>query len=174
MTVSRAVAKPLCTSAEFELANESFPPGIAGFSEKEIRSRVTRARKLRDKYRDVAEKQTREIKGRARPTRKRQPTGNKSTVFKQQFFAETLGRFEKRLAYFEARNAREAARANLKDALARKSDKPDDRPATRASKKGMRKKPTDKVEKFPNLQTMRGASRAAFARGQAKRDARRG
>lgn len=58
-----------------------------------------RARKLRDKYSDLAAKQTREI-GKVVPTR-RAPTGNHAAVTQQAFFAETLERLETRLGIGE-------------------------------------------------------------------------
>ncbi len=180
MAVSRRDAKPLCTKAEFALANESYPPDVARFSERELRTRIGRARKLRDKYKDLAAKQAREIRGKAKPTRQKQPTGNTATVLKRDFFAETLERFEAKLGIVERRNAREKAEAEqakaqaaLKSALARKKSTSPAKPASRKAGKGMKAVASKKREQFPNLPAMRGATRAAHARAQAKRDARR-
>lgn len=180
MAVSRRDAKPLCTKAEYALANESYPPDVARFSERELRSRITRARKLRDKYKDLASKQAREIRGKAKPTRQKQPTGNAGTVLKRDFFAETLERFEVKLGIVERRNAREKANAEqakaqaaLKSALRRKKGSGSAKPVSRKKGKGMKSVASKKRDQFPNLPTMRGATRAAHARGQAKRDSRR-
>lgn len=180
MAISRREAKPLCTAAEFALANESFPPDVGRFTEKELRQRITRARKLRDKYSDLASKQAREIRGKKAPTRQRGPTGNASTVIKRDFFAETLERFEAKLGIVERRNEREKAAAEkekaqaaLQAALERKQGAGARKPASRKAGKGMKSAPSKKAEAFPNLRTMKGATRAAHARGQAKRDSRR-
>lgn len=180
MAISRRDAKPLCTAAEFRLANESYPPAVSGLTEKELRIRIRRARKLRDKYRDLASKQAREIRGKAKPTRQKQPTGNAGTVLKRDFFAETLVRFEAKLGIVERRNARVKAEAGqakaqaaLKAALARKQMSSAAKPASRPAGKGMKPVPSDKRVQFPNLRTMKGATRAAHARSQAKRDSRR-
>ena len=180
MAISRRDAKPRCSSAEFALANESYPPDIASFSERELRTRISRTRKLRDKYKDLAAKQAREIRGKAKPTRQKQPTGNAATVLKRDFFAETLERFETKLGIVERRNARAKAEAEqakaqaaLQAALARKKGGAAAKPASRKAGKGMKAVASKKRDQFPNLPTMRGATRAAHARGQAKRDGRR-
>jgi hypothetical protein len=180
MAISRRNAKPLCTAAEFALANESFAPIIAQLDVKMLRQRITRARRLRDKYTDLASKQSREIRGKAEPTRQRMPTGNTSTVVKRDFFAETLERFEAKLGVVERRMAREQAaaakektQAALKEALARKQGAGARKPSTKKVGKGMKSAPTKKNEAFPNLRTMKGAARANNARSQAKRDSKR-
>lgn len=180
MTISRRDAKPLCTAAEFALANESYPPTIGGLEAKELRQRIGRARKLRDKYADLASKQAREIRGKAAPTRQKAPTGNAATVTKRDFFAESLARFEAKLGIVERRAAREQAAAEkekaqvaLHSALKRKQAEPKGKPASRKAGKGMRSAPSTKREAFPNLQTMKGAARANNARSQAKRDTKR-
>lgn len=180
MAISRKTAKPLCTQAEYALAEESFPPAIRTFELKEIRQRITRTRRLRDKYSDLYRKQSREILGKAAPTRRRMPTGNEATQIKRDFFAETLQRFEDRLGVMERKAEREQAKADkekarraLEKALDRKqgSALPDGK-KTRKASKGMRSVPSGKPEAFPNLQTMKGAARANHARAQAKRDNR--
>ena len=172
MAISRREAKPLCTAAEFALANESYPPRVGELSEKELRQRITRTRKLRDKYADLASKQAREIRGKAKPTRQRGPTGNASTVIKRDFFAETLDRFETKLGIVAAAEKEKAAAA-MQAALARKQGAGAKKPASRKAGKGMKAAPSKKAKAFPNLRTMKGATRAAHARSQAKRDSRR-
>ncbi len=179
MSISRAAAKPLCTAAEFELATESFPPIVKTLDVKALRQRVTRARKLRDKYSDLAAKQRREIKGKAAPTRRKAPTGNQGTVTKQAFFAETLERFETRLGIVERKEQRESAKsaaektkAALSAALARKKEGEAGAGPSRKAGRGMKSVPSDKNQAYPNLPMMRGATRAAHARAQAKRDNR--
>jgi len=179
MAISRATAKPLCTAAEFALANESYPPAIGALDARSLRTRINRARKLRDKYSDLAAKQAREIKGKAAPTRRKAPTGNQGTVTKQAFFAETLERFESRLGIVERKEAREAAKSAseksavaLKAALKRKKANEAGAGSARKAGRGMRSVPSKKTKAFPNLSTMRGATRATHARSQAKRDNR--
>lgn len=176
MTVSRTVAKSLCTRDEFALAEESFAPTVTKLTAKDIRARIQRARKLRDKYRDQAEKQAREILGRAAPTNSRTATNNRATVTKQQFFAESLARFEKRLEKITQIEERKSLRDMAKAALAKKkaADKRKNHPKSGKTRgKGPKSVTNDKVEQFPNLPAMRGAAVANNARSQARRDNKR-
>ncbi len=179
MAISRATAKPLCTASEFELATESYPPVVKTLDVKALRQRVARARKLRDKYSDLAAIQTREIKGKAAPTRRKAPTGNQGTVTKQAFFAETLERFEARLGIVERKTQRETAKAasakakvSLSAALENKRAREVGAGPARKAGRGMKSVPSGKNQAYPNLPMMRGATRAAHARAQAKRDNR--
>lgn len=178
MPVSRNAAKPLCTKDEFALAEESFAPAVNALSSKELRNRIQRARRLRDKYRGLAEKQAREILGRSKSTRSRTATNNRATVMKQRFFAETLARFEKRqekvVAIEERKSLRAVAQKALEKRKAAQKRKQKARPKSGMTKdKGLQSAPNKKPEEFPNLPTMRGATRANHARSQARRDARR-
>lgn len=179
MAISRNAARPYLTSAEEILAEESFPPAVAMLTESALRQRVGRARRLRDKYRDLEAKQAREMKGRVKPTRRRAPTGHRGTTVKRQFFAETLARFEKQLEKTgiaakraEAATKKKAAKKALKAALERKKSAAPKGPASRTAKKGMKAAPSEKTRAYPNRQTMRGQAKAAKSRAQARRDSR--
>lgn len=173
MAISRSAARPFLTDAEIVLGEESFAPAVGMLTEAALRQRVVRARKLRDKYRDLEAKQRREMRGRAAPTRKRVPAGTRGTSVKRQYFAEVLARFEKRLAEFERAAKAQSARAALKDALEKKKAAGGGgAKKTRTAGKGMKAAPSKKTKRFDNLKSMRGATRAAHARSQAKRDSR--
>lgn len=95
MTIPRSTAKKLCTDTEYRLVNESFSPDVGALTEKGLAQRIRRARTARDKYRSLAQRQTREARGRISPRGARAAAGNKNTVAKQQLFDETLARYEK-------------------------------------------------------------------------------
>lgn len=95
MTIPRSTAKKLCTDTEYRLINESFAPQAGQLTEKGLAQRIKRARTARDKYRSLAQRQTREARGRIEPRGSRAAAGNKNTVIKQQLFDETLARYEK-------------------------------------------------------------------------------
>src|SRR5690606_12328236 len=86
--------------------NESFAPQATGLSEKGLVQRIRRARVARDKYRSLAERQTREARGRVAPRGTRAAAGNKNTVVKQKLFEETLARYEKAAARLEGAASR--------------------------------------------------------------------
>lgn len=175
MAISRTAARPFLTDAEIVLGEESFAPAVGMLTAAALRQRVVRARKLRDKYRDLEAKQRREMRGRAAPTRKRVPAGTRGTSVKRQYFAEVLARFEKRLAEIDGAAKAQTARAAMKQALAKKKAAGGGgakTKKTRTAGKGMKAAPSSKTKRFDNLKTMRGATRAAHARSQARRDSR--
>lgn len=106
MTIPRTTAKKLCTDVEFTLVNESFPPHVSDLSHKALTQRVKRARTARDKYRALAERQTREARGRTAARSTRPAESNRNTVIKQKIFDETLARFERRAGTNDEEGAR--------------------------------------------------------------------
>lgn len=109
MTIPRTTARKLCTDVEYRLVNDSFPPEISGLSEKALAQRIKRARTARDKYRALAERQTREARGRIAPRSARPAKSNANTVIKQKIFDETLARFEKHAAPVERKKTKRSA-----------------------------------------------------------------
>jgi hypothetical protein len=97
MALSSRAAKQLCTKSELELFSESLAKNVRKLDAKALRSRVGRARKLRDKYRHKADRQDREARGKQAPRRSRPSQGSAQTRKKEQLFAEVLDRFEKQL-----------------------------------------------------------------------------
>jgi hypothetical protein len=94
MTISKARARELTTRDEQALVDESFHPAIRAFSEADLRDRIARARRLRQKYRDLGQRQGVASKQRGRGG----SSDNERTGEKARLFAETIVRFEKRLA----------------------------------------------------------------------------
>lgn len=129
MAVTRRVAKPLCTAAEFALAEESFYPTVTKLNAGELRNRLQRARRLRDKYRDLAQKQAREIAGRQLQPRRRPITASRGTLVKRKLFEETFARFEKQLEKAVEKETRVARKKQEKRLLEK----------SKASKKAPRK-----------------------------------
>ncbi len=108
MTISVAEAKKICTPAELELVQMSTTRNIGSLDAKQLKAKIRRARTLRDKWRDQAAEQTRQ-------TKVDQPEhlnrANARSEAKAQLFAETLARFESRLAKVDSSYRNEAAPA---------------------------------------------------------------
>jgi hypothetical protein len=103
MTITRTEARELTTADEQELVDQSFHPEIRAFDSSDLKKRIARARKARDKYRDLAQRQ-----GVASKRRGRGGSGdNARTGTKARLFGETLARLEKRLTTVEEEEARE-------------------------------------------------------------------
>ncbi len=102
-------ARPLLNAAELELFDQSRAEPIKALTLARLRGKVTRARTLRDKYRDLFRRQT--VSVRSAPTTKgRSPVGadNERTQRKADILQEVLGRFEARVEQLEAKEQRQA------------------------------------------------------------------
>jgi len=93
MAVNRRQARALSTRSELELVSASYPDAIGKLSPRALRSNITRARNLRDKQRDLLQRQ--KLATRARTGTKL--GGNARTAQKAELFDETLSRFTRRL-----------------------------------------------------------------------------
>ncbi len=120
MALNSITAKQLCTKSEFQLFTESLQKNITSLDEKSVKTRISRSRKLRDKYRQTANRQDREARGKQPPRRRNPSQGSVATRKKEQLFSESLARFEKRLEKLssdrEKPPARQAAKGPAKSA----------------------------------------------------------
>lgn len=119
MPVTRARAQQLLTKAEFDFAAQSWSPAVNAHSPARLRQKISRARRLRDKYRDEARRQAGEAKGRRDPRGTRPARGNRNTELKAAIFDESLVRFEARLAKVEEAAVLESGGGEAKAAPAR-------------------------------------------------------
>lgn len=95
MPIPRTTAQRLVSETEFRLINESFPPLVGTLSDKALLQRVERARKARDRYHGVVEKQQSKA---ASGTQGRPSADLKEAISKEKLFEETLARFERQTA----------------------------------------------------------------------------
>jgi hypothetical protein len=102
MTLDWKKARKLCTEAEFALVSAARAANLRSMTPRLVRLKVGRARGLRDKFRDLADRQAREAKGTVAPRGRRPARRNAPTVEKAELFAEVLRRFETRVAQLEA------------------------------------------------------------------------
>lgn len=104
-------AKAICTAAEYALIREAAPPHIATHTPSKLRGFVSRSRRLRDKYRDLANRQRREARGKSAP-RGANPSGrNENTLKKVKLFEQALARFEAKLKKLTAKPAAKASKS---------------------------------------------------------------
>ena len=156
MAITTAVAKQLCSKSEFTLFTESASKNVKSIDAKGLRSRITRARKLQDKYRQLASRQEREARGKQMPQGKRAAAGSGATRKKEQAFAEARERFEKQLAKLQAAAKKKDAKKPAKKAVKKKTVK---KTAKKAAKKKRPQKspPPDAKKKVPKKKS--GVSR---------------
>jgi hypothetical protein len=99
MTISPARAKKLCNASELELVKASGRSEIGKLSAARLKQKVTRARKLRDKWRDQATRQRRATQSRQQA---RGTDDNARSAEKADLFDEVLNRFSSQLEKIEA------------------------------------------------------------------------
>lgn len=128
MRTIRSSTLSLLTEPEVRLVHQSAPRGLAELSERQLKQHVARARRLRDKYQGLAERQTREARRKV-PARGQRTEGSQNTERKAELFHQALERFEKRLEKLTGAAQRPAPRAAKRPASAR-SEGPAKRRAT--------------------------------------------
>ncbi|MBX3384996.1 MAG: hypothetical protein KF768_00330 [Phycisphaeraceae bacterium] len=189
-TISADKARAICSPAEYKLVRESAPQNIAGLSAAELRGAVARARKLRDKQRDIAQRQRREYRGKADPRkmggRGNPATNNANTLLKLDLFQLALDRFQARLDKVESGAADSLAKKNkrkgkaAKTAMAKKAAGRTAKGGTAASANGavasknsntpkpaksIKKKASPKLAKAGKAKTLALSSRAGSLTG---------
>ncbi|MGD9636637.1 MAG: hypothetical protein AB7G28_19990 [Pirellulales bacterium] len=99
MAISMGRAKALCSASELALMKASTRQEIGGHTAARLRQKETQARKLRDKWRDLAASQKRSTQAKVGS---RDADYNKNSAEKAELFDEVLSRFSAQLAKQEA------------------------------------------------------------------------
>ncbi|TVQ63977.1 MAG: hypothetical protein EA378_00345 [Phycisphaerales bacterium] len=144
MAVTVQQARRYCTTSEIELIAMSTPRQVGELTPARLRQKLARARKLRDKFRDLGDRQKREMRGKGEPRGQRGAQSNEATRLKQQVFAETVERFEAALVKAEAKQERAAS--SKQKAVAKKTSKKK-AAGKKLSKKATKKKVAKKAGK---------------------------
>jgi hypothetical protein len=95
MAIARSTAERLSTAAELQLVEASYPATAKQLTPGRLRQKIQRARKLRDKYRDLSKRQRLEARGKRDASGTRPAKGNANTERKAELFQEVLERFER-------------------------------------------------------------------------------
>jgi len=109
MPYTRETAARLLTASELGLFDAARRDRIAAHGARQLRGKITRARRLRDKYRDLYQRQRRASGMRTGDKAGRAREENERTHRKSELFAEVLVRFETRLGKLQAAQARAEA-----------------------------------------------------------------
>lgn len=145
MAYTLTQARALLTAAELAIFDQSRAEPIKALTAARLQGKVTRARALRDKYRDLYRRQT--VATRGTPASKRSAVGgdNERTGRKAEVFAEVLGRFEARLALLTADEAPKKTVAR-KTATVKTPAKASTKTASKVANKAVKKAPAAKVK----------------------------
>ncbi|HRQ74949.1 MAG TPA: hypothetical protein PK098_03425 [Phycisphaerales bacterium] len=162
MAISTQKAKTLCTASEFQLVQASSPTALKGRTAAQIKSKLDRARKLRNKFRDLAKKQAGEARGKRAPTGRTAAKGNERTVEKAELFQEVLDRFEQALA---------AAEKSAKPGATKKKPAVSPSKKTAAKKSSTKKAPAKAAGEKKTVSTEKSAKKPATKAGSASKPA---
>jgi hypothetical protein len=117
MAYNRSHARPLCSKDEYQLFTASLADAIDRLTPAQLRSKIQRSRRLRDKYRDLYRRQRLANRSRTGTKKGERPDTNTRTEAKSRLFDEALARFEARAAKLAAAAEREAQRVAAAEAL---------------------------------------------------------
>ncbi len=97
MAYNRSHARTLCDKTEYQFFETSLRGNIEKLPQKRVQDGIKRARTLRDKYRDLHQRQRLATRDRTGSKKGTQPATNQRTEQKAKLFTEVLERFESRL-----------------------------------------------------------------------------
>lgn len=123
MTIQIRKAERLTSATEFTLVKAALAPALRKLDGKQLAAHVTRARRARDKYRDLLKRQRLSARERTGQKSGRGGDANARTREKAELFQEVLQRFEARVEGLGARDgvqAGESAGKGLSKGTARK------------------------------------------------------
>ena len=162
--ITSSEAKQLCAKGEYELFALSRPRTIKTLTVKDLKSRIQRSRKARDKFAKMTGEQQRQARGKQAPKGTRPSKGSQRTSRKQQLFAETLARYEARLSVLEQQEADAPAQEKSASNQVKKKTK----------KKAVKKRPAkvakkSKVTKNTKAAKQTKSAKKAVAKGTKKK-----
>lgn len=173
MSMSRKDEARFLTGDEQELVDKSHHPAIGDLDEAGLRDLVKRLRERRDRARDIAARQRREMRGKARPQGADATRDDAGSKAKLAVLAQAMKRANGETARRREKSDRAAMVEGLREALNRKRSQGASRPKSRTAGKGMKAKPSGAREKIADP---REAGRVSqfVKQGQARRDSKSG
>lgn len=120
MSVPRTIEKKMLTEAEHDAVEKTHHPGLGALGREELGEIVRRIRTYRDKARDIAHQQRREMRGKGAPRGARPAQDNTGTSIKRQIFANALKRANRAIERLEAAENKPSQAVLARRALAMK------------------------------------------------------
>ena len=109
MAYNRAQALKICTATEMEIFLSSLSDAVGKLTPVQLRSRIARARTLRDKHTDLFRRQVAATRAATGTKRGASGAANSRTEQKAQLFAEALARLEARQSAIDAKPVKAVA-----------------------------------------------------------------
>lgn len=116
MKLSQSAIKRLLTKEEAEFISGLGFGRIEKITPARLRQKLGRARRLRDKYRDLARRQAAEARGKVLPRGSRRASGNDNTMRKVQVFEWAAERITKQLEALEDKNVERGRSERVREA----------------------------------------------------------
>jgi hypothetical protein len=102
MSLPKATEKKLLTEDEFETVEKTHYPALGALTREDLSETVRRIRNFRNKARDTAHQQRREMRGKSAPRGARPAQDNTGTSIKKQIFANALKRANRALGRLDS------------------------------------------------------------------------
>lgn len=157
---------------ERELVDRTHQPALGAVDDKELPDLKKLLRERRDRARDIAARQRREMRGKGgRPQGQEAARDDAGSRMKLAVLAKALKRLNNEATRREGKASRKAMVEGMRDSLERKQASKSRRPTSRSAGKGMKAKPNTKGE---NIADPREAGRVSqfVKQGQARRDSK--
>lgn len=145
MAQTRKDEERLLTKDENELVAQTHHPALTELSDDDLSSLVPRLRERRDRARDIAQRQSREMRGKSTPQGAQAASDDTGTQAKREALGKAMQRVNKELKRREAKSARKVTISGAQRALKlkRKAGRAG-RPDTRSADQGMSDTPADR------------------------------
>lgn len=172
MAQARQMELRLLDDGEKELVEASRHPGLADQSDEALATLRKNLRDRRDRARDIANRQRREMRGKAAPAGSRPAAGDTGSREKLAALSAALQRVNGEIGRRKRFSARDTLRANAERALEmRRAASRPNRPTSRRAKKGMRAVPNERAPDLVNPMEV-GRVSQFVKNSQARRDSR--
>ena len=161
MTITLTAASKICTKQELELVRHSTLKAIKDLTPFRLQQKISRARKLRDKYRSLARQQKGEARGKRDAKSTRPAQGADNTKKKAELFDEAMSKFQAQLEKLE-RQADRAAAPTTRKSTAKKTVKKstaNKSPAKKTTQKSAKKTAKKVAKKASTLKQKRTTAR---------------
>jgi hypothetical protein len=170
MTLNRKQEERFLSQDERDLVARSHQPEIAALSDADLASLRKLLRERRDRATDIARRQRRELRGKARPQGADPARDDTGSKLKQSLLAQAMKRLNSEATRRRKKAARGELAANMRRALAMKqaAARPS-RPKSRTAGKGMKSRPSGKSEQIADPREAGRVSQAG-KQAQARRD----
>jgi hypothetical protein len=170
MTIQLRQAERLCSAAELSLVKAALAPALRKLDEKQLAAYLTRARRARDKHRDLLQRQRLDSRDRTGQKAGRSGDANARTRAKAELFQEVLERFESRSLDLGGREGQQSDGMTRKRATKKKTAK---KAATKkaATKKAATKKAATKKAATKKAATKKAATNKAATKKAATKKA---